>query len=109
MIRAGRLRHRVLVQALPASPALDGYGQTSSSFSTAATVWASIDPLSGNELVQARQVSADVTHRVVMRYHAGLTPKMRLKKGDRVFEILSVLDGANSTRRESVCLVKEVV
>lgn len=60
------------------------------------TVRASVKPLSGRELWWARQVQAQVTHRIRTHYLLGIKEKMRgvvtSIAGDRVFNFLSVTD-----------------
>jgi len=88
-MRAGRLRHRV---ALQSSVETNDHGSISQAWATQATVWADIRPLSGRELDIARQVNAQITHEVEMRYPSvSLTPKMRVVFDSRTFEIDSVI------------------
>jgi len=51
-------------------------------------VWAAIEPLSGREYLAVQQIAADLSHRVVIRYLAGVTPKHRVVHGSRTFDIL---------------------
>jgi SPP1 family predicted phage head-tail adaptor len=89
-MRAGRLRHRVSIQA--PSETLDDFGEADLSWATDSTVWASIEPISGNERFSSDQVTAELTHRVFIRYLTGLTPRKRLLFGSRVFQIQSILN-----------------
>lgn len=95
-MRAGRLRHEVRIQA--ASGGVDEHGGLVEEFSFVATVHASISPLQGRELRDARQVHSDITHEIRIRYFIGLTPKHRILWRDprdareRIFNILSVQD-----------------
>jgi SPP1 family predicted phage head-tail adaptor len=61
-------------------------------YTTEATVWAQLRPLSGRESFIAQQVNADVTHEIIIRYYSGLTPKHRILFGTRQFDIISVLN-----------------
>lgn len=73
-----------------------------------AEVWASVEPLSGREYFLARQVNAEATVRVRIRYRAGITPRMRVKYGSRSLEIVSVIDPGE--RHEELHLMcKELV
>ena len=85
-IEAGQLTKRVSLQALPANQAksVQWNEPTYGDWSTAATVWGKIEPLSGRELVFAAQVVADATHQVTVRYYAGLSPRMRFLYTDDV-------------------------
>lgn len=90
MIEAGRLRHRVAIQS--ATEAQNDLGEVEKTWATTATVWGAVEPLTGRELWQAQQVSAEITHRVRMRYRSGLTPKNRILFGSRILEINAILN-----------------
>lgn len=87
---AGKLRHRVTIQRMTETQ--NDYGETTQTWSDFAVSDASISPLSGREAFQAMQMQADVTHKVVTRYVAGVTPRMRLTFGERLFNIESVIN-----------------
>lgn len=89
-MRAGSLRRRVTLQSR--ATAHDAYGQQSTSWATVATTWADIQPLSGRELLSAQAQQAETTHKVLIRYRAGVTSAMRLLYQGRVFNIQSVTD-----------------
>jgi SPP1 family predicted phage head-tail adaptor len=93
-MKIGELRHRVTIQELVRVP--DGLGGYSESWRDVATIWASIEPLRGQELYLARQTLQQVTHRVVMRYIRGVTRGMRIVWGERVLRILAVIDRGRS-------------
>ena len=85
---AGTFRHRVEVQEHTETRGASG--EIVQGWDTVATRWCSIDPMSGRELTYAQQVHAESRVRIRMRYYAGLTPKHRLKWGNRFFDILDV-------------------
>ena len=88
-MRAGQLRHLVTVQSRSATP--DTYGEPAQTWSNLhANQPASIEPLSGRELINAQAVQSDVTHRLRMRYVAGVETKHRVIFGTRVFDIRAV-------------------
>lgn len=95
-MRAGRLRHRVDVQAKVVTR--DAVGGESISWATIAAVWAEVQPLSGREYVAMRQAQADVAVRVRMRYVVGVNPAMRVVHGAAVYNILEVIDVAGRKR-----------
>lgn len=103
-MRAGRLRYLVTVQQ--ATHAQDAYGETTVTWSQFATAYASIEPLRGREYFDAATVQAEVDVRIVMRYRAGIEPKMRITHGSRVFDIQSVVE-PGSGRRELHLMCKE--
>lgn len=75
-MRAGELRHRVQIQV--ASDSRDAHGGNVRSWSTIATVWASIEPLTGRELFEAQQIESRATVRIRLRHYPGLTGKHRI-------------------------------
>lgn len=90
-MRAGLLRGRWTIQEM--SPATqNSLGEETSPWSTVATVWMAVSPLSGREFFAAQATQSEVTHMATMRYRAGIIPKMRLTKGPRVLDIQSVAD-----------------
>ena len=89
-MRLGPLRHRITIQARAAG--MDDFGQESETWATVATVWASVEPLSGRELLSAQQIQSDTSHRVRMRYRAGITTSHRVLFNLRPFNIRSVIN-----------------
>lgn len=90
-MRAGKLRHRwTIQQQTPATQ--NSLGEETSPWADVATVWCSVEPLSGREFFSAQATQSEVTHTVTMRYRSGIVPKMRLTKDARVLDIQSVAD-----------------
>jgi len=87
---AGWLRHRIVIQELVGTK--NSYGEVVQSWQDVATVWASIEPLRGREYVEAAAAQVNVDHRIRIRYRSGISPKMRVKYGERTFQINSVVD-----------------
>lgn len=96
-IRSGPLRHRITIQQ-PAQGAPDSFGGRQNVFTTFATVWGSIAPLSGREMDYARGFDAQVSHRVIMRYVAGILPSFRILYGSRTFSITAALNAEERNR-----------
>jgi len=86
----GKLRHRVALQSF--SETVDSYGEAIATYATYATVWGSIEPLSGKELLNAQQQQAEVTIRIKIRYLSTVTEKDRVLFGDDVYEITSAIN-----------------
>lgn len=106
-MRAGKLRHEIDLEQY--SETQDGTGDPVKGWTAFASgVWASIDPLTGREAFAAAQVLASVTHRVRLRYVAGVNSKMRVKYGSRYFRILEVKD-LEERNRELELLCEEIV
>lgn len=103
----GALRHRLTFKST--NTTADSFGEVSESpTTTVATVWGSINPLSGRELLQAQQVQAEVTHRVRIRYRSGLDPSMQIVFGTRTFDIVSIIN-LEERDREIEILCKELL
>jgi SPP1 family predicted phage head-tail adaptor len=91
-LRAGRLNKRVVIEQ--STPAQDEFGEEVDSWAAIpnGTRWAAVDPLTGTERFAAQQVNPRVSHRVTIRYMAGVTAKMRVLYGSRVLEIDAALN-----------------
>jgi len=107
-LRAGELRHRVEIQEAKVS--IDAHRARTRTWATAATVWASVEPLAGREGLIAKQVDARLTHRVVIRYYAGLTPaNHRLRLSDtRALGIVEVKDIEERHRSMEILCYEDV-
>jgi SPP1 family predicted phage head-tail adaptor len=88
--KTGDLRHRVIIQRV--NEAQNDTGEIVQSWATYVSAWCQILPLSGSEFIAARQANAEVTHTIKCRYYRGITPRMRILYGSRVFEILAVMN-----------------
>jgi SPP1 family predicted phage head-tail adaptor len=91
-MNAGRLRHRVTIQEPVV--ARNGYNEAITTWSTVATVWASVEPLSGREFFAAEHVQSEITHRVKMRYRSGVAPTMRVVHDGRYLMVEAVINYA---------------
>ena len=56
------------------------------------TVWASVEPTRGREYQEAQRIRPELTYKVTMRYHSGITPDMFIRWGKRFFDIVSVIN-----------------
>jgi len=105
-LRAGQLRHRVKIQS--ATQVQSASGEVTRTWTTDAVVWASVDPLTGREFIDAQQVSAGLSHRVRMRHRDGVSPKMRIEHDGRTLQVESVMN-VGERNRELELLCKEAV
>ncbi len=78
MIRAGRLRHRCVIERLVVLSKGDRGQPVTSWQPLAGGAWASIEALAGTQLEISRQLVSTATHKVTIRYHAGVLAQMRL-------------------------------
>lgn len=108
MIRAGLLRHRVTVEK-PVKVKEPGYGTSSTVWSYVMDYRCRIEPLNGTELFRARQVLADVTHKVTGRWSAQITPDCRLVLSDgRILEIGSAVNVGERDRELEIMATERV-
>lgn len=90
-MRAGRMRHRLVVKAPGTTIGSDGAPVESAT--TVTTRWAERVSAQGREFERALQVNADVTHVWRMRPVSGLTPVHYLLEGSERYDVLSVEPG----------------
>lgn len=93
VIPSGRLRQKVTLQQLQTPETFDSFGQPLKAWTTVGTFWAEIRPLIGQEAYVARQMKAEATHMMTLRYLGGgvtLNPTMQFLYGDRTFGIVEV-------------------
>jgi SPP1 family predicted phage head-tail adaptor len=86
----GSLNKRLIVEAPVETP--DGAGGVVRAYEAAATVWASITPVSARAHVEGDQAGALLTHRIVVRSGLELSTQHRLRHGGRVFTIAAFRD-----------------
>lgn len=94
MTSAGDLRHRVRLQSASSS-GTGRFGQeTVGAYATVAEVWASVtSELAGRDLLAAQQIETRVSHKVRIRFRAGVSVADRVLLADgRVLEIVSIAD-----------------
>lgn len=101
----GALRRRLLLEAPAGTP--DGAGGLLTGFETVAAVWAQVEWLSGNERWRGERPEQAASHRITLRWRAGVDAGQRLRDGDQVFDIRAVGD-PDGGRRRLICLVEEV-
>ena len=105
-MRAGLLCRRIQIQSATETNA---NGQVSRTWATDATVWGSVDPLSGRELYYAQQISAEAKYKAVIRHRSGVTAENRLvvveydsdTEESTVVLTLNIVHVANAAMRNS--------
>lgn len=106
MPSTGELRHRVTVQQ--ATDTRDAYGEPDPTWSTYKERSAKISPMNGSRFFAGKQFDTDITHEIVLRHTAGITTKMRVLFGTRVFEIDSVIN-PQERNRWTVLMCREAI
>lgn len=89
-ITPGMLRHSIGIYQWAKTP--DGMGGTTNAPELFSTVRAFIKPVSGGERWQSMRIEANVTHRIYMRYRAGITADKFIQYGSRKFNIKAVIN-----------------
>ena len=84
-MQTAKYRHRIIIET--ASELSDTVGQMIKTWSTAATVWASVNAMSGKELISSQQLFAEATHKIELRFNSNVTPSARFNFGGRIFDI----------------------
>lgn len=88
----GRLsvrKHRLTIESLDPGSELEGRPEAWSEFAKA---FGEITPLTGTEYQLAQQMQSSVTHRIRTEFVQSVTPRMRLKYGERCFNVQSVVN-----------------
>jgi SPP1 family predicted phage head-tail adaptor len=90
MIRAGRLKHRVIIQSpVVAKGAAGGEVITWVHFRT---VYAGVEPRTAKQIFTSAQLVSEISHVVIIRFIPGLSVKQRILYGTRIFEIKNTID-----------------
>jgi SPP1 family predicted phage head-tail adaptor len=100
-MRIAALRDRLTLEQPVRTP--DGGGGASTAWEPVAELWAHVRPLSGDERLLYDQIAVRLTHAVWLRRRAGIVPAMRLRQGERVYEIVAVLDTPNRIHLNCLC------
>lgn len=86
----------------------DDYGEPIDTWTSfKAGVWASKEPILGNEYLTSLTTDTKVEVKFNCRYIAGITNDMRIQHGAEVYEILSAIN-VKSLNRELLCYCKLV-
>ena len=105
-MKAGELRHRVILQK-PTETTND-IEEVVYTWSDEATVWAAVEPNTGSWYFAAQQANSNVKGRVRMRYRSDIDPTWRLKFGDRILNIESILN-PDEKNIETIVLYSEAL
>lgn len=111
-INAGKYRHVVTFQKLKEA-AQNTYGETSvnidENWEDVFTARVGIFPISGREALglEADLRQGEISHRIVLRYRTGVDSNMRIKFGNRIFEMTSPPVNAQERNDELLLFCKE--
>lgn len=103
-IDPGRFRSPLALDVPDLEP--DGAGGQVGGWSEAASFHGLVEPVAARPRFAGDQFIEETTHRITIRHRAGVKAGMRLRKGTRLFAILSVHD-PDESGRYLVCLARE--
>jgi len=109
MLEAGRLRHRVTIQARTNTQDPITGESTIAWVDAWVNLAAAIEPLSAAELISAQAQRSEVTARMTIRSLAGLTATHRVLHNGRVYNIAGVIPDPDSGREWITLPVSEGV
>lgn len=89
MITAGRLDKRITLQSR--SDTQDAYGESLTTWSDVATVWALIEDMTGGQYYAAQAAQNPVQTKITIRYRTGVVPAMRAVHGSTLYDVEAVL------------------
>lgn len=93
MLKRGQLRHRVTVEHyVIGSPQTRPDGTPDGAWTTFATCWANVHPMSARALFAAAQEHAEAKVQIDLDYLADVTAAMRVRFGGKVYRILGIID-----------------
>ena len=81
----GKLRHLVKLQS--SDDAMSDYGEETKTWVTDESIFASIEPIRGRELLEFDQMGAEISHRIIIRNTDNATPAKRILWGTGIFDI----------------------
>lgn len=100
-------RHKI--DFLQRSNGYDDYGEPIDTWTNFKTgIWASYDPLLGNEFFTAQTTDNKVEAKFNMRYIEGITSEMRLRFNSKDYEIIGEPVNVKGLNRELLCYCKLV-
>lgn len=104
-MRAGALRHRILIQRKIVTR--DSFGAEVIEWQPVTAAWARVETPTGAEFVELAKTQATLTHKVSLRHRDGILPEMRVEWGNHTLEIEAVL--ADNRKREMMLACSEIV
>jgi SPP1 family predicted phage head-tail adaptor len=108
-INAGKYRHVITIQQLLTTE--NTYGETirndDTNWEDVLTTRAGIFPISGKDYFNEDVINAEITHKIQMRYQTGIDSSMRIKFGNRIFDIISPPIDFQERHREIQLMCKE--
>lgn len=93
MITIGDMKHRARFQESIRLPdGAGGFTQTWQDIATEPEVFAAVESLTTSERFRHRQMQKVVTHRLVVRFRADVTPALRVAVSGVAYDIVAISD-----------------
>lgn len=86
----------------------DDYGDLIDEWKVFKTVWASKEPILGNEFFTALTTESKVEVKFNMRFTKGITSEMRIQHGSEIYEIIGPPIDVKSMNKELLCYCRLV-
>ena len=105
----GERRQRVAFQT--ATVTQDAYGEPDQTWTTLATQWAMVKPMSGSERTRANEIQADLTTRIVTRNNStmdSLSPGDRATWDGRTYDIRAVIHRDHRRKELEILAVEHI-
>jgi head-tail adaptor len=100
-MRAGTLRHRLIIQQR--TEALDTTGYPAVTWATRATRWGEVRATSGGEFSQRAELIGNATHAVTFRNYDAIVPTDRILWGTRYLSVNLVQHDPRTTNTIAFC------
>ncbi len=105
IMQAGKLRHRVTINQKATTR--DAAGAEIEAWTTFDVVWGSVEPMRGQEYLEANRIGAAVDTRIRIRYLSGVLPSMQVVFGAHTYNIVSVINvGERNIEMQLMCKEK---
>jgi SPP1 family predicted phage head-tail adaptor len=103
-MRAGKLRHRVVIQEIVGTRS--NYGEELQTWKNVVTLWASVQPQRGAEKYESAQDVPNYSVKIRCRYYSGIDEKMRVSWGGKYYNIQAIIV-VNEIKHEMILLCEE--
>lgn len=107
-VAAGRLRHKVDIQA-PVQTQDPNTGEILESWLTIASVWAAVESLSMREFLAAQAEQSEVRAKITIRYRENVDATMRIVYRGKWYTVFGVIPDSDSMLEHQVLMVGEGV
>lgn len=105
-MRAGELRHRISLQS--PSKTRSATGAEVITYATVATVWAKIETVRSDEIMDQQRAGATATHKMTIRHRTDIKPTWQVVWGGRTLRVDAPVI-ADNVNRSLTLVCTEVV